>query len=134
MTTGNTTHILLWDCFSLCPHLFKLFLNFYENCSHYWNAGTKTHQVYEFLNPTIQSWIHYFIWFKTFCEYLYNGGQILSGWYCHLFLEVLWVDLATVVRRSSVGSSQTQSPSLLLRWLNIFNLVWKVPEFSGEFY
>lgn len=56
--------------------MFKIFLNFLENCSHYWNIGTKTHPVYEFLNPRIQSWMQYFIRFKTFCEYLYNGGHV----------------------------------------------------------
>lgn len=128
MPTGNTTQIFMWDCLSLCPHLFKLFLNFHENLSHYWDTGTKTHPVYEFLNPTTQSWMQNFIRFKTFCEYLYNGG--------HVFVRLI----LSLISRGFVGwpgnccpalisgvSSQTQSPSLLLRWLNIVNLVWKVP-------
>lgn len=101
MTTGNTTKILLLDCFSLCPHLFKLFLNFHENCSHYWNTGIKTHPVFEFLNLTIQSWMHYFIRFKTFWQYLYNGG--------HVFV---WLILS-LISRGLVGWPGDCCPALI---------------------
>lgn len=132
MTTGNTTQILLWDCFSLCPHRFKLVLNFHANCSQYWNTGTKTNPVYEFLNPTIPSWMHYLISFKTFCEYLYNGGHVFVWLILSLISRGLvgWPGEYCPALISGGVSCQKQSSSLLLMWLNIF----KVPKFSGEFY